>query len=319
MPTAARRRIAALLASAFLMTAAAAEPEKAFVIGFSQATTTEPWRLQFNRELREEAAKFPDIKLIVRDGLDDTAKQIADMEEFIAMEVDAILISPKVADELTPVANRAYESGIPVLVLDRDLANQRYTQFIGGDNRQIGRAAGTFTVDHLGGPGRAKGRIVEIWGGMKSTPAQDRHAGFAQTIASEPGIVSLVPPIDGDWKQDRAYVIMTDILDTHDDIDLVYAHNDPMAYGAYLAAVDAGRAADIAFIGIDAIPSEGVRWVHKDILKASFLYMPPGAEAIRQARMLLHGKEIPKRLTLPTLTVNKDNAEEILRQNRLIP
>ena len=319
MQNAVPRLCAALVCTLALWTGAQATGQyPQFVVGFSQATTTEPWRLFFNRKLREEAAKHPNIKLIVRDGLDDTQKQIADVEEFISNTVDAILISPKVAVELTPVANRAYDRGIPVIVLDRDLANHRYTQFIGGDNHLIGRTAGDYTIRFLGGPGNAKGRIVEIWGGMKSTPAQDRHAGFAELIAAEPGITNLVPPVDGDWKQDRAYVIMTDILDNHNDIDLVYAHNDPMAYGAYLAAVDAGREKDISFIGIDAIPSEGVRWVYEGILTASFLYMTPGAEAIHQVERLLRGQEIPKRITLPTLTVDKHNAEDILRQNKLI-
>ena len=285
---------------------------KRFVIGFSQATTTEPWRLLFNKELRAEAAKYPEIELLVRDGQDDVQKQFADVEEFIDHRVDIILISPKVAGGLTPVVNKAFDMGIPVIVLDRDLANDRYTQFIGGDNKLIGRTAGEYAVARLGGKGRAKGNVVEIWGGMKSTPAQDRHLGFAEAIAREPGIVSLAAPRDGDWKQDLGYEIMADALERFDGIDLVYAHNDPMAYGAYLAAKDAGREQSMMFLGIDGIPAEGVRWVHEGVLTATFLYMTPGAEGVRQAMKLLRGEKIPPRVTLPTMTIDKSNAEEIL-------
>ncbi|WP_420885698.1 substrate-binding domain-containing protein [Candidatus Reidiella endopervernicosa] len=91
----------------------------------------------FNQELRAEAALHPDVKLIVTDGQDSVEKQAADVAGFIEQQVDAILISPKVAEGLTPIVSRAFEAGIPVFVLDRDLANDRYVQFIGGDNREI--------------------------------------------------------------------------------------------------------------------------------------------------------------------------------------
>jgi ribose transport system substrate-binding protein len=297
---------------------ARAADDRAFVIGFSQATTTEPWRLLFNKELRTEAAKYPEIELIVRDGQDDAQKQVADVEEFIEKRIDLILISPKVAGALTPVVNRAFDMGMPIIVLDRDLANKRYTQFIGGDNKLIGRTAGKYAVSRLGGAGKASGNIVEIWGGMKSTPAQDRHEGFAQVIFEEPGIRSLDVARDGDWKQDLGYEIMADALERFDRIDLVYAHNDPMAYGAYLAAKDAGREDAIVFLGIDGIPAEGVRWVHEGVLTATFLYMTPGAEGIRQAVKLLRGEEIQPRVTLPTMTIDRSNAEEILLFHGLI-
>ena len=289
-----------------------------YVIGFSQATTHEPWRLLFNKELRAEAAKHPEIELLVRDGMDDIIKQIADMEEFIDRKVDVILISPKVSKALTPVVNKAFNQGIPVIVLDRDLDNDQYTQFIGGDNHSIGLAAGEYAVNLLGGVGKAKGNIVEIWGGMASTPAQDRHDGFHAVVGKETGINMLVEPVDGDWKQDLGYEIMAEALEAHSEIDLVYAHNDPMAYGAYLAAKYVGREKDIAFLGIDAIPAEGIMWVYKGILTATFLYKTPGSEGIRQALLLLQGEPIKSRITLPTKTIDATNAEQILRDHNII-
>lgn len=289
--------------------------QRRVLIGFSQATTNEPWRLLFNKELRTEAAAHPEIDLIVRDAQDQTDRQIADMENFIAQKVDVILISPKVAEALTPVVSKAFNAGIPVFVLDRDVSNGRYTQFIGGDNREIGRAAGRYAVDLLGGPGKARGNIVEIWGGMASTPAQDRHAGFLEIVEREPGLKIVNEPEDGDWKQDQGYEIMLDILERLQRIDLVYAHNDPMAHGAYLAAKEMGREREMAFLGIDGIPGEGVKWVYDGILTATFLYKTPGDEAIRQAVRFLHGQPVSNRLILPTSTIDHSNAAEVLRRN----
>ena len=91
-----------------------------------------------------------------------------------------------------------------------------------------------------------------------------------------------------------------------------------MAYGAYLAAKDAGREKEIRFIGIDALPDEGVRWVNNGELAATFLYATPGAEGLRQAVRHLKGEKVEKTIILPTMTVTRENAAEILKANGLI-
>jgi ribose transport system substrate-binding protein len=92
---------------------------------------------------------------------------------------------------------------------------------------------------------------------------------------------------------------MTTALRNNEKIDLVYGHNDPMAYGAYLAAKDAGRDKDIKFIiGIDALPDEGVTWAHKGYLTATFLYATPGAEGLRHRPVTARGWQHRPSVTL---------------------
>ena len=286
-------------------------------IGFSQVTTIEPWRVQFNKDIKAEAAKHPEVELLISDGEDRTEKQVADVENFIRQEVDALLVSPKESAGLTGVVEKAIDAGIPVFVLDRNVDTDRYTQFIGGDNVLIGWAAGEYAVKVLGGPGQAKGNVVEIWGNPGTQPAHDRHDGFHEFTDKEAGIKNLLDQQTADWKQAKAYDIMATALRNHEDIDLVYGHNDPMAYGAFLAAKDAGREKDILFLGIDALPDEGVRWVANGELAATFLYATPGAEGLRQAIKHLNGEKVEKTITLPTMTVTKENAPEILKANGL--
>ena len=288
-------------------------------VGFSQCTTLEPWRVQFNKDIEAEAKNHPEVDLIITDGQDKTEKQVADVENLIVQQVNVLLISPKELAGLTGVVDKAIDAKIPVIVLDRNVDTKRITQFIGGDNVLIGKAAGEYAVKLLGGPGKAEGNVVEIWGGMGTQPAHDRHDGFHAFTDKETGIKYLLNNQSGDWKQDKAYNIMTTALRNNEKIDLVYGHNDPMAYGAYLAAKDAGRDKDIKFIlGIDGLPDEGVTWVHKGELTATFLYATPGAEGLRQAVKLLNGEKIPPVITLPTMLIDKDNAAEILKKNGLL-
>ncbi|WP_426414223.1 substrate-binding domain-containing protein [Bradyrhizobium ganzhouense] len=288
-------------------------------VGFSQCTTLEPWRVQFNKDIQAEAKNHPDIDLIITDGQDKTEKQVADCDNLIVQQVNVLLISPKESAGLTGVVEKAIDAKIPVIVLDRNVDTKRITQFIGGDNVAIGKAAGEHAVKLLGGPGKAAGNVVEIWGGMGTQPAHDRHDGFHAFTDKEPGIKYLLNNQSGDWKQDKAYDIMTTALRNNEKIDMVYGHNDPMAYGAYLAAKDAGRDKNIKFIiGIDGLPDEGVTWVSKGQLAATFLYATPGAEGLRQAAKLLKGEKLDPVITLPTMLITKENAPEILKKNGLL-
>ena len=83
---------------------------------------------------------------------------MADVENLIRQEVDALLISPKESAGLTGVVEQAIDAGIPVFVLDRNVETDRYTQFVGGDNVLIGRAAGEWTVDGARRPRQGRGQ-----------------------------------------------------------------------------------------------------------------------------------------------------------------
>jgi ribose transport system substrate-binding protein len=289
--------------------------DKKWKIGFSQATTIEPWRAQFNKDIIAEAAKHPEVDLIITDGEDKTEKQVADVENLIRQEVDALLISPKESAGLTGVVLQAIDAKIPVFVLDRNVETDKYTQFVGGDNKLIGREAGKYAVELLGGEGKAAGNVVEIWGGMGTQPAHDRHDGFHEFTDKEPGIKYLLNEQSGDWKQDQAYNIMATALRNNEKIDLVYGHNDPMAYGAYLAAKDVGREKEMKFIGIDALPAEGATWVKNGELTATFLYATPGAEGLRQAVKFLGGEKVEKQIVLPTERIDAQSVDKFLKEH----
>ncbi|MBC7394467.1 ribose transport system substrate-binding protein [Variovorax sp. GrIS 2.14] len=287
-------------------------PGKKYRFGFSQVTTLEPWRVQFNKDMRAEAAKHPEVELIIADAGDRTDKQVADMDNFITQKMDVIFISPKESAGLTGVVEKATKAGIPVFVLDRNVDAKAFTQYIGGDNVAIGRAAGKYIVDALGGPGKARGNLIEIWGNQGVQAAHDRHNGVFESVGKEKGITLLNERVDIDWKQDKAYEYMKTMLRRFPKIDVVYAQNDPMAYGAYLAAKDLGREKQIKFIGADALPQEGATWVLNGELAATFLYPTPGAEGIRQALKMLKGEKIPPSVILDTEGVFKDNAKAFI-------
>ncbi|GIV15640.1 MAG: sugar ABC transporter substrate-binding protein [Armatimonadota bacterium] len=281
--------------------------KKKWTIGMSQCNLGEPWRVQMNKDIEEAAKQHADeIEVIFKDAQNKTEVQQAQVREFIQMGVDLIIISPKEARPLTKPVAEAYQKGIPVIVLDRKVEGDQYTCFIGADNVKIGREAGKYLVKLLGG----KGKVVELKGLMTSTPGQERHQGFMEGIAGSQ--IEIIFDADCQWLEPIAQREMQSALARFPQIDAVYAHNDPSAHGAYLAARQEGKGREktIKFIGIDALPHEGVRYVKEGILTATFEYPTGGKEAIETALKILKGEQVPKNITLGTRIYTRENVEQ---------
>jgi ribose transport system substrate-binding protein len=277
------------------------KPAHQFTIGMSQCNLGEPWRVQMNADIQAAAAQHPELNVIYDDAQNDTLKQRSQVEEFVNAKVDLILISPKESQPLTEPIAKAMEAGIPVIVLDRRVLGSNYTCFIGADNKKIGLAAGQWIVKTLGG----KGNVVELMGLQTSTPGQDRHSGFLEGIAGAD--IKIIFSADMKWLESDARQEMESALSRFDKIDLVFAHCDAGAHGAYLAAKAAGREKEMKFVGIDALPQEGVAYVQQGILDATIRYPTGGAEAVETALKIFQGEIVPKEIILSTRLFDKSN------------
>ena len=293
------------------VTVSAAEKKDKYVIGMSQCNLGEPWRVAMNDQIAMAAEKHPEFEVIFADAAQDNSKQIADIENFVQMGVDLIITSPNEATPLTNAVSAAYDAGIPVILLDRKIDGDKYTQFIGADNVDMGRIAGEYVADTLLPDG---GKVCEIKGLEGTSGGIDRDNGFREGIKKNDKI-EIVAVNNADWLREKAITVAEEMLQTNDAIDLFLALNDPMAEGAYIAAKNAGKEGDILFVGFDGLPTPdgGIRSVMDGRLSMTQVYPTGGTEAIESAyQLLVEGKELDKTLTLTSEIVVPDNAEELL-------
>ncbi|MEV4150348.1 substrate-binding domain-containing protein [Amycolatopsis sp. NPDC049691] len=280
-----------------------------YTIGVSQANLSEPYRKQMDDDIARAAREVSQFTVNFADAQQDNAKQVADVENFLTQRIDLLIISPNEATPLTAVVKKAYDKGIPVLVLDRKVDGDAYTQWIGADNVDIGRQAGQYLADEILPQG---GKIAEIRGLAGSTPAKERQDGFAKGIEGRG--IDIVTTVDGDWLREKGQQQADAIFKAHPEIQAVYAQNDPMAEGAYLAAKAAGLDQKVKFIGIDGlpIPSGGIKAVEAGRLAATFVYPTGGREAVASAKSILVDCAKPaKTQMLPTQLVTRANAAEV--------
>lgn len=294
-----------------LLTGCAQKPRK-FVIGVSQCSE-DIWRDKLNDELK--MGEYLNDSLIVKlaSSNDDNVLQNKQVNQFIDEGVDLLIVSPNQLSAISKSVERAYDKGIPVILYDRKTNSDKYTAFIGCDNYTIGKSMGTFIAQQLQG----KGRIVEISGLEGSSPALERHRGFMDAIKPYPGL-QVVASEEGNWKEEGGIQAMKRILKQTQDFDYVFAHNDFLAWGAYVAARQMRVKRNYKYTGVDGMATEGggLELVRDGIFEASYLYPTKGDEVIALAMKILKHQPYERDNYLSTSIITQANAALTLMEAR---
>ena len=196
------------------LTSCISREDEQFRIGVSQCSQDE-WRDKMNAEMQREAMLSHEISLEIRSADDDSRKQKEDIQYFIENKVDLLIVSPNEAGEVTPAVDKAFDAGIPVIVVDRNVTGDKYTAFISADNVQIGFIQGQYVADNL----KSGDKVIEIKGLTGSTPAMERHDGFIAGLGDSG--VEIVASIDAQWSGDLAFGLTDSLLRVYPDVNMI--------------------------------------------------------------------------------------------------
>ena len=295
-----------------LLTVGCVKHPKKFVIGVSQCSE-DIWRDKLNDELKMGEYLNDSIIVKLASSNDDNVLQNKQVNQFVDEGVDLLIISPNQMSAISKAVERAYDKGIPVILYDRMSNTDKYTAFIGCDNYKIGNSMGKYIAQQLQG----KGRVVEIRGLEGSSPALERHRGFMDALKSYPD-VQVVASAGGDWKEESGIRAMKKILKKTQDFDFVFAHNDRLAWGAYVAAQQMGVNRNYKYTGVDGMATEGggLELVRDGVFDASYLYPTKGDEVIALAMRILNHQPYKKDNYLSTSIITKANADLTLMEAR---
>lgn len=285
---------------------------KTFRIGFAQANNAEPYRQQVNRELQAAAKDYPMFQISIADGQGNSSKQISDVANFKTQKADLLMISPFEAQPLTAPVTEVYKSGIPVLLLDRQTSDDNYTAFVGGDNKAIGVKAGQFVATKVLPDG---GEVAILEGLTSTTPAVQRTDGFKEGVASNTKI-TVVAVQPADWLPEKAQTVFDAMLRSHPNIKAVYANNDLMANGAYLALKGQNKVGQVAIIGTDGLTDAagGAQAVKDGTFTATLVYPTGAKQALELAKQILVNctASVPRNTVVDTTLLTKDNVGDFL-------
>lgn len=285
-----------------------AQAEKTWVVGYSQESLTHPW-LVTQKKLVMEAAKKYNIKVIATDGQDKIEKQVSDIEDLMAQGVDLIMVQAAKAEGLKPVLKKVHEKGIPFIFVGKPVFGTDAISMVAADNYDIGKKAGEYIVQRLGG----KGNVVILEGIPGDETSRDRVQGALDVFKNYPGI-KVVAQQPAWYRRNTGREVMQNILQAQRKIDCVYACEDEQALGAITSIKEAGRMKEMFVVGVNG-QMTALEAIKAGDMAATLLYPTAGTEGVELALKVLRGEEVPPRIIVPTALITKENVDEYIKLN----
>lgn len=226
---------------------ATSDSGEGFKIGLSVSTQNNPFFVDL-REGAEEAAEANGLEIVVADAQDDPSKQINDIEDLLQQDIDILLVNPTDDEAVVAGIEAANAADIPVITVDRSANGGEIVAHIASDNVAGGEMAGEHLAEALGDEG---GKIVELEGIPGVLATTERGEGFHNVI-DEIDSIEVVAKQTANFDRTEGLNVMENILQNHQDIVAVFAHNDEMALGAVEALEAQGMLDDVVVVGFDA-------------------------------------------------------------------
>lgn len=286
-----------------------------WVIGLSNYSLGNSWRVQMMEEARFEADNNPMIKqLITTEANGDTAKQIADIEDLMARGVDAICITASNPKALIPVVEKAMAAGIVVVDFDNVVDTDNITSHVIVDQLDFGRVQAEWLVEAMDG----KGNVV-AFNGMKGTSVSaGRYAGALSVIDQYPEI-EIINVVYADWDFAKAKRAMENIIASNAQVDGVWSQGGAMSE----AVVKAYNERGLEIPPVTGEDGNGFLKVWKKLKDEGSSFdsiatsMPTwiSKKAMQVAVDALEGKDVQKEIVLPIPTITSADLDEYVRPN----
>jgi ribose transport system substrate-binding protein len=281
-------------------------PEPEGVIGVSLLTLTNPFFRDVADAMREEAARHR-YDVIITSGENLVAAQLNQVDNFLTKRVDAMVLFPCDSKAIGTAIAKANRAEVPVFTADiACMAKEaRVTTHVASDNFGGGRAAAQAVAEMLSGQGK-----IAILDFPEVESVIMRTRGFLEEIKKTPG-VEVVAILPGGGDKAKSFKAAEDVLQSHPDLNGIFAINDPSALGAVAAVEKAGRSRQVQIVGFDAMP-EGRYAVKQGKLYATIVQYPDkiGRTTIDVIARYMAGEHVPPQVLIPCTIYRKADAEK---------
>src|SRR5438093_7254649 len=274
-------------------------------------TLNNPFFIDMQKGAQEAARKYG-ARLVVQAAERelDVEKQMQIIETLIQSKVSALCVTPSGSKEIVPAIVKANRAAIPVIIVDTRVDAQTLKEaggtvaaFVGSDNFEGGRLAGEYVAKRLG----QRGKVAILEGIPGHETGESRLRGFKQALGNHPE-VQIVSSQTANWERDQGFNVFQNILQSHANVQALFACSDLMALGAIEAIAAAKKTGQIVVVGFDAL-AEARKAVEQGTMEATVAQSPAtmGELAVENAYRLLKGEQIKPEITVPIKLITKEN------------
>ncbi|WP_103064082.1 substrate-binding domain-containing protein [Actinomyces qiguomingii] len=276
----------------------------------TRTLSNEYW--SFERDGFEEAAKEYGVEYETYAVNDEASitEQLDKAQSAMRSGCSAILASPISATALDSVFENAISQGIPVIILNDAASSVTGTVYVGPDATTIGATAAHYIAEQLPNGGK----VAMIEGDPGSSNAQNRGAGFRETLAADYPSIELVASTTAKWDTALAKDTAAGMLTANEDLAAIYCQNDTMALGAMSAIQEKGRQGQVVLVGTDGIPQAKTEIANDNGYTATVSERPmtEGASGVKVALWMLAGNRVPAFVDVPAFVVDEANVNDYM-------
>ena len=174
------------------------------------------WSVQLYQEFKWNAENLykDDLEVTYVQSDNEVSKQIANLEDLIAQEVDVIITTPCDTTAINSTLEEAMDAGIKVVLLCAAVDGDSYDTLVTVDEKDFGATGAQWLADQIGG----KGNIVVLNGISGFSTNTLRYEG-AQSVFEKYPDIKILAAEDANWDYAATKTVTTDLLATYPEID----------------------------------------------------------------------------------------------------
>jgi inositol transport system substrate-binding protein len=313
-----KKLILGVALSALMTSASYAE-----TIGVSMALFDDNFLTVLRNGIQELADGMDGVDVQIEDAQNDVAKQLDQINNFIASGVDAVIVNPVDTSATEAMTAAAESAGVPLVYVNREPINVDQLPdnqaFVASNEIESGTLAAFEGCKLLRAKGKAGGaKIYVFMGELSNQAAVQRTKDFHDILGIDMcNFIEIIDEQTANWSRDEAQDLMTNWLSSGEPFDAVFSNNDEMAIGAIQAMKASGISMDDVIVtGVDATQDALVAMEGGDLDVTVFQDAHgQGAGALDAALKLAKGEDVDQKVYIPFKLVTPDNIDEYLAKN----
>ena len=294
--------------SILAMTGCGKKEEGKFRVGYANMADTDVF-VKARKDAFIAASKDdPNLDVIFTDANLDMQKQLDQIDNFIAQQVDAIIVVPVDYEGIVPGVEKANAAGIPVIALGIESASGDFC-FVGSTNIDAGRMQGDFMAANL--PENAKVLYLEGTPGLYHS--KERFEGFKEACLDKRPDITLLSKLTGEYDREKGMKVAEDWIQKFPEFDAIVAANDQMALGAVQALRTANRLEGVMVSGVDGVPDALQNIKDGNMAQTIFQNaVGQGSQTYEAVKQIMGGNKAPENIIVPFESITSENVDQYM-------
>lgn len=313
-----KKLVLGAITAALMSTAAHAEN-----IGVSMALFDDNFLTVLRNGMSDYVKTLDGVELQIEDAQNDVAKQLDQINNFVASGVDAIIVNPVDTSATEAMTKAAEAAGVPLVYVNREPINvdslPDNQAFVASNEQESGTLETKEVCRLLSEKGKNPARIYVMMGELSNQAAVMRTQDIKDVMKSGECQVELqiIDEQTANWSRDEAQDLMTNWLSTGEKFDAVISNNDEMALGAIQAMKAANVSMeDVIVGGVDATQDALAAMEAGDLDVTVFQDAAgQGKGAVDAALKLAKGESVDQKVYIPFQLVTPDNIADYKSKN----